>query len=77
MKTNEHHEAVDHPRHYNEHPSGIECINVIEHFNFNTGSALKYIWRAGLKPGAERTEDLEKAIWYLNREIQRIKTFDE
>ena len=68
---------VDHPSHYNKHPSDIECIDVIEHFNFSIGSALKYIWRAGLKPGADHIEDLEKAIWYLNREIQRIESFEK
>ena len=60
---------VDHPKHYNQHPSGVECIDVIEHFNFNLGSVIKYIWRAGLK--GDELEDLRKARWYINREIQR------
>ena len=54
------------PNHYKSHPSGVECIQVTEHFNFCLGNALKYIWRADLKNG---NEDLEKAIWYLNREL--------
>lgn len=61
---------VNHPEHYNIHPKGIECIDVIEDFPFNLGNAIKYIWRAGIKSENAR-EDLEKAIWYINREIQR------
>lgn len=61
---------VNHPKHYNAHPSGIECIDVVEHFNFNRGNAIKYIWRAGEKEN--EVEDLEKAIWYLTREVRRI-----
>lgn len=62
-------EMVDHPKHYNEHPV-IECIDVIEHFNFNLGSVIKYLWRAGLK--GETLEDLKKAKWYIEREIDRV-----
>jgi len=65
---------VDHPEHYNKHPSGIECIDVIRHCNFNIGSAIKYLWRAGLKGSENYTTDLEKAIWYLKDEINRVKT---
>jgi hypothetical protein len=64
-------EQVNHPKHYTNHPSGIECIQVTEHMNFCLGNAVKYIWRADLKNDA--IEDLEKAIWYINREIQRRK----
>ena len=64
-------EQVEHPKHYNEHPSGIECIEVVRHMNFNLGNAMKYIWRAGLKNDA--VEDLKKAIFYLNDEINRIQ----
>lgn len=65
-------EQVDHPTHYNEHPSGVECITIVEHMNFNLGNAVKYIWRAGLKPGVDNTLDLQKAKWYLERELKRI-----
>ncbi len=58
--------VVDHPTHYSSHPSGVECIVIAEHMNFNLGNALKYIWRNEKKNG---TEDLRKAIWYLRREI--------
>lgn len=62
-------EAVEHPPHYTQHPSGVECIAITEHLNFCLGNAVKYIWRADLK--ADAIEDLEKASWYLRREIQR------
>jgi hypothetical protein len=63
------HDTVDHPQHYTSHPSGVECITVTEHMGFNLGNAVKYIWRADLK--ADALEDLRKAAWYLNREIER------
>jgi hypothetical protein len=62
-------EAVDHPRHYTAHPSGVECITVVEHMGFNLGNAIKYLWRADEKGNA--IEDLRKAAWYVQREIQR------
>jgi hypothetical protein len=62
-------DPVNHPPHYTKHPSGIECIDVTEHFNFNLGNAIKYIWRADLKN--KPIEDLEKAAWYLRREIDK------
>ena len=61
------------PDHYQQHPSGVECIQITEHFNFNLGNAVKYIWRAGLKT-ASPLEDLQKARWYLEREIARVET---
>jgi len=62
-------EKIDHPKHYNCHPSGIECIDVVEHMSFNVGNAIKYLWRAGLK--GDHLEDLKKAAWYVNREIEK------
>lgn len=62
---------VNHPIHYTDHPSGVECIEITEHMNFCLGNAIKYIWRAGLK--GEAVEDLEKAVWYIKREIERVK----
>lgn len=61
-------DVVNHPKHYTEHPSGVECIQITEHMSFLLGNAMKYIWRADLKNGVE---DLQKAVWYLNREIQK------
>lgn len=56
-------EQVNHPEHYNQHPAGIECIDVIEHMAFNIGNAIKYMWRAGLKAPNEHEQDLRKAIY--------------
>ena len=64
-------DTVNHPPHYKSHPSGIECIQVTEHMNFCLGNAIKYIWRADEKHGDGGIEDLKKASWYINREIER------
>ncbi|KIF80795.1 DUF3310 domain-containing protein [Noviherbaspirillum autotrophicum] len=63
------HDAVNHPKHYISHPSGVECIQVTEHMSFNLGNVVKYLWRADEK-GAP-LEDLKKARWYLDREIAK------
>lgn len=63
------HDAVNSPKHYTGHPSGVECIQVTEHMGFCLGNAVKYIWRADLKNDA--IEDLRKSIWYIEREIER------
>ena len=60
-------DMVNQPPHYTSHPSGVECIQITEHMNFCLGNALKYIWRAGLKDND--IQDLEKAIFYLTREL--------
>ncbi len=59
---------VDHPDHYKGR--SLETINIIEDFqlNFCLGNAIKYILRAGKK--GERQEDLQKAMWYLQRELE-------
>jgi len=62
---------INHPFHYTQHPSGIECIQITEHFNFNRGNAVKYIWRSDEK--GSTLEDLRKAQWYLTREIERLE----
>lgn len=62
-------DPVNNPKHYTSHPSGVECIQVTEHFGFNLGNVIKYLWRAEDK-GAP-LEDLKKARWYLDREIQK------
>lgn len=61
------HDPINHPAHYTQHPSGIECIQITEHMRFNLGNAIKYIWRADLKGSSQ--QDLEKAIWYIQREL--------
>lgn len=67
-------DQVNHPVHYNEHPSGIECITVAEHMGFCLGNAIKYIWRADLKGDA--IQDLEKARWYIDREIKKRRAIE-
>lgn len=72
-------DAVNHPAHYTSHPSGVECIDITEHYNFCVGNSIKYLWRQGLKidadkdPTAKQIEDCEKAIWYINRHIKNLK----
>lgn len=67
-------EMVDHPIHYNQ---GIETIEYIESWsmNFNIGNVVKYVTRAGYK--GDQLEDLKKAMWYLDREIQRLENVGE
>ena len=60
---------INQPPHYKAHPSHIECIQITEHMNFCLGNAIKYIWRADEKGNA--IEDLKKARWYIDREIER------
>ena len=63
-------EAVDHPKHYNQ-IKGVECIDVVEQMSFNLGNAMKYIWRCEDK--VDKIEDLKKAVWYLQREIEKTE----
>lgn len=63
---------VNHPEYYNKHPSGIECIEIVRHHNFNIGNAIKYLWRQGLKDENPAVQDLRKAIFYIEDEIKRI-----
>lgn len=65
-------DMVNHPPHYTSHPSGIECVQITEHMNFLLGNAVKHIWRADLKGDA--VEDLEKAAWYIQREIAKRRS---
>ena len=66
-------DVVNHPSHYTD--GKIEVIDFIEDkgLNFHRGNAVKYIARAGKKNPAKEVEDLKKAVWYLNREIQRME----
>lgn len=68
-------DLINHPPHYNssnaECPNcerRIECIDIAKHLNFNIGNAIKYLWRFEHKNGIE---DLKKAIWYINNEIEK------
>jgi hypothetical protein len=72
QKSNKEPAKVDHPAHYNS--GKIEVIDAIEdwNLNFSRGNAIKYIARAGLKDKSTEVEDLQKALWYIQREIQRL-----
>lgn len=73
-------DSVNHPSHYNQHPSGVECIDIARHYCFSIGNAIKYLWRAGFKKDAKltdkqkETEDLKKAIWYIEDRIKELET---
>ena len=68
-------EKVNHPAHYGGEDNPYEAIKVIEawHLGFCLGNTLKYICRAGRKVGEAEIQELEKAAWYLAREIARLK----
>ncbi len=68
-------EQVNHPAHYGGKGNPYEAIKIIEALDmgFHLGNTFKYIARAGKKDGASKVQDLKKAAWYLNREIERIK----
>jgi hypothetical protein len=61
---------VDHPNHY-QLPGGIEVLDIVEDMSFNLGNATKYLLRAGKKPGVPARTDLRKAMFYIQREIDR------
>ena len=67
-------DPVNHPSHYNQY-LGLEVIDLTEQMNFNKGNAVKYIARSGFK--SNEIEDLEKAAWYIAREISRVKKLQE
>ena len=68
---------VNHPSHYTSGPTHsvcgepIECIDITETLGFCLGNAIKYVWRSDLK--GSRLQDLEKARWYIDREIARLQ----
>jgi len=64
-------DPVNNPSHYTSHPSGVEAIQITRHMSYNLGNVVKYVWRADLKENA--VQDLEKARFYLNDEINRMK----
>ena len=70
---------VNHPAHYTSHPSGVECIEITEHYNFCVGNAIKYLWRAGLKKDGtladidKEIEDVQKAAWYVQRHLENLQ----
>ena len=72
MSAEKNKESVNHPKHY-QSKTGLEAIDVIEAFdlNFNLGNVIKYILRCGKKDA--EIQELEKAKWYLEREIANRK----
>lgn len=66
---------VDHPEHYGGESNPFEVIKIIEHYHldFHIGNAVKYSIRAGKKDPSKEIEDLEKAVWYLSRKINKLK----
>ena len=66
-------DPVNHPSHYTD--GKIEVIDFIldKKLNFTRGNAVKYISRPGKKNPEKEIEDLQKAAWYINREIQRLQ----
>jgi hypothetical protein len=65
-------DMVNHPPHYNGHPKGFEAIDIIEDNPFlNLGNAMKYLWRVSWGSKGRDIEDMQKAIWYIQREIAR------
>ena len=67
-------DPVNHPSHHPLH-LGLELIDLTEQMNFNKGNAVKYITRSGFK--SDEIQDLEKAAWYIAREISRVKKLQE
>ena len=72
---------VHHPSHYGGKDNPYETIKVIEAWgldkNFDLGNAIKYISRAGKKDGNSTLQDLSKAQFYLNREVEKLHKYDE
>ena len=64
-------DSVNNPAHYNMHPSGVECVTIASGFDYCTGNAIKYLWRAGLK--GEAIEDYRKAEWYIRYKINQLE----
>lgn len=73
--TDQQKDMANHPSHYNQ--GSIETIDFIEdqHFDFHIGTAIRYLCRAGHK--WNEIEDLEKAIWYIQRKIDALKKAKE
>lgn len=60
------------PAHYRRF-GGVEVNDITQHLSFNLGNVVKYAARAGFKPGVDPIEDLNKAAWYLEKEIERLQ----
>jgi hypothetical protein len=71
------HDNVNRPSHYNS--GRIEVIEALEDWrlDFHCANAVKYVARAGRKDSTKEVEDLQKAVWYLNRKIENLKAAKE
>jgi len=65
-------DLINKPPHYRGFSNGAEVIDITERLNFNRGNAVKYLARAGRKQGQSAMDDLQKAAWYVQREIDRL-----
>jgi hypothetical protein len=65
-------DQVNSPKHYNNHPSGVECCDIAEHFSWRVGAAIKYLWRHKDKHDDNGVEDIDKAINQLQGEKARL-----
>ena len=70
-------DPITKPKHYTSHPSGIECIEIIQHHDFLIGSAMKYLWRNGLKDGESSISDLKKANQVILRKIKQLENLEK
>lgn len=83
MNEKQQHDPVNHPLHYTSDPSGVECIEITRHRNFNIGNAIKYLWRAGLKledvsVADELRDSLSKEpTGLLVRKVSRAKQIED
>lgn len=73
LPVNDPFDPVKRPEHYNSHPSGVECNTIARYYSFNIGSAIKYLWRHGLKSNAPAAQDIRKAIQFLEFELDKIE----
>ena len=60
---------VNHPKHYTQHPSGVECCDISKWLSGCLAQAFQYVWRAGSKADNPKKQDLEKAIFWINKEL--------
>lgn len=66
-------DPVNNPEKYTSHPSGVECIQIVEHMAYNTGSAMRHLWTSETLGAPEnRIIALRKAAWHIQREIGRL-----
>lgn len=74
-------DLVNHPAHYNSHPSGVECIDIIENLPCNPANVVKYSWRTGARKATDadpKAHPINKARWYKEREkVRRVTAMNQ